>query len=561
MKRVLSSLLAVAMTAALLAAPAQAASYRDVPSGSALAAEVRKASDYGLMQGYTQDRFGYAEKMTRAQFVTVLSRMLFSGSDSSGAISDSMAKTMGVSKNALTAYWSGIEKAAANDVIDTNKAFRPNATVTRGEMAEMLVRALGLKSAASIAVQLQSSRNTAAQAALPFTDVSGSQAGYILVAYDIGMTKGTTATTFSPNASATRAQAAAMLVRIYEKMNQKTSFVHGFYAISSYSQLNLSDRMDAVSAGWSRMTWDGSTALLSTTNANGNEFCVPTGYQEVVEHLASNGTKLHLEVYMDVSDGVRDLLASASGRNQAVEQIIQELTVSYKSIGRNPYSGVTIDFEGLRSASKADFSAFLRELSGALKLMDKTLYVCVSPEIPGSAYYDGYDYRAVAVQADKIILMAHDYDARDMSGFEGTDYYKTAAPAPIGQVYWSLRAVVNEVADDSKIVLGYSCKNVAWRIDSSGKLVSAKPVYPTNDTVLKRLADPTAKRSWSDTYQTSALTYSDESGSCYFLYYQDARSVQTALRATKLLGVNGVSLWRMGTIPNSSSWSWSALLK
>ena len=151
--------------------------------------------------------------------------------------------------------------------------------------------------------------------------------------------------------------------------------------------------------------------------------------------------------------------------------------------------------------------------------------------------------------------MAHDYDARDMSGFLGTDYHKTAVPAPIDQVYWGLRAVVNAVADDSKIVLGYSCKSVAWRIDNNGKLITAKPVYPTNDTVARRLADPATELGWSDAYQTAYAIYTDESGSRYFMYYQDADTVQASLQAAKLLGVTGVSVWRLGTIPNYSAWN------
>ena len=87
--------------------------------------------------------------------------------------------------------------------------------------------------------------------------MAGEEAPYIQIAYTIGMTNGTSATAFSPGSTATRAQAAAMLVRIYEKITAPTGPVHGFYAISSYSQLDLAGDMDAVSAGWSRMTWDG----------------------------------------------------------------------------------------------------------------------------------------------------------------------------------------------------------------------------------------------------------------------------------------------------------------
>ena len=49
MKKILSCLLALALTAALAAPMASAADYADIPEGSALAGEVRKAVEYGLM--------------------------------------------------------------------------------------------------------------------------------------------------------------------------------------------------------------------------------------------------------------------------------------------------------------------------------------------------------------------------------------------------------------------------------------------------------------------------------------------------------------------------------
>ena len=76
MKKLLSCLLALALTAALLVPAASAEGYTDVPAESALAAEVRKAVDYGLMNGYNANTFGYRDSMTRAQFVAVLVRMM-----------------------------------------------------------------------------------------------------------------------------------------------------------------------------------------------------------------------------------------------------------------------------------------------------------------------------------------------------------------------------------------------------------------------------------------------------------------------------------------------------
>ena len=547
MKRVLSWLLAAAMAAALTL-PAAALSFQDVPVNGALTDEVAKASEYGLMGGYSSSYFGYSESITRAQFAAVLMRMMGWEAESASTPSfHDVGKTH--------TWYAQIETVTAHDVVDAGGNFRPGDAITRAEMAEMLVRALGLKSAAK---QVQSTGSGWA----PFLDMPSGKEGYISVAYAIGMTNGFTKTQFGPNASATRGQAAAMLVRIYEKLHQKTDFVHGFYAISSYSQLSTASEMDAVSAGWSRMTWDGSSALLSTTSAGGNEFAIPSGYEEVTNTLETSGVALNLNVFMDASGNVAELLSTAAGRQSAVDQIINELTVSYRAIGKNPYSGVTIDFEGLRSASKADFTAFLqllRQKMDAISGRGLMLYVCVCPVLTGS-YYDGYDYAAIADLADKMIVMAYDYDARSLSGYEGSEYYKTAAPAPLDQIYISLASIVEQVSDPSRVVLGYSAKNVAWKIDANGKLLSGTPVYPDNATVWKRLNQSDTVTGWSAEYQCSYAIYTTESGERYFLWYQDDASVEKALETAKLLGITGISIWRLGNLPSYSGWNWNSLL-
>lgn len=554
MKKLLSSLLAAALTAGLLVPSAGAVDtgFSDVPAESALAGEVRKAVDYGLMNGYDNDTFGYGDSMTRAQFTAVLVRMM--GWDTV------TPQTPTYTDVPASHTWYGvIETAAAHDVADAGGTFRPSDPVTRGEMAELLVRALGLKGAAE-RLNDTSSTYSRIHGGTPFIDLPEGKAGHIAIAYRIGMTNGTSNTTFSPDNTATRAQAAAMLVRIYEKISAPTDFVHGFYAISSYSQLNLAGDMDAVSAGWSRMTWDGETAILRTTSADGNEYAIPSGYEEVTDYLSNQDVPLHLSVFMDGED-LKSLLVSADGRDQAVEQIMNEVTVDYQVIGKNPYSGVTIDFEGLRSAQRADFTAFLTALDAELEALGKDLYVCVSP-ILAEGYdssYSGYDYAAIGDLADKLILMAYDYDARDMRDFVGTTYYRTAATVPMDQVYLGLKLLTDRV-ESEKVLLGFSARATAWQIDGEGNLVSGTPVYPTAETVASRLAQPDTERGWSNAYQQSYAVYRTEDGSRWFLWYQDERSLQAELQTARLLGVTGVSFWRLGTLPTSADWNWNSLL-
>lgn len=547
MKRMMMTGCALALAGALLAAPA--AAYRDIPETSPLASEVELAVNHGLMNGYDEETIGYGDAMTRAQFVTVLCRMLLPETErETGHITPAMQ----VPQGSAQAYYASIDAAAELGWVDTDVPFRPGAAITRGEMAEILVRALGLESATSAR---NSNSMIPSSGVTAFQDLPAGKEGYISVAYDIGLTKGTSATTFSPGATATRAQAAAMLERIYEKLHRKTEFSHGFYAISSYSQMDLAEELDAVSAGWSRMTWDGERALLATTSAHGNEFSVPAGYQEVAETLAGKGVCLNLSVFMDGKD-LGALLSSKQGRAQAVEQIANELTVSYKALGRNPYGGVTIDFEGLGRSSAADFSAFLTELSRQVRDLNKTLYVCVPP--PSSA--GGYDLKTIGALADKVILMAHDYDARSLSGYVGSDAHQDQATVPLGRVYQALRTTVEQV-DPAKVVLALSARNVAWEIDGAGKLVSSQPVAVSGDTVARRLSQPDTKRGWDPEAQQSWASYTTEEGKRYFLWYQDGESVRLELQTARLLDVTGVSLWRLGTIPQYENWTWSASVK
>ena len=539
--RFLALALSAVLTLSLLPISAGAAGFRDVPSGSALAGEVAKANAYGLMSGYSATTFGYADPMTRAQFVTVLSRMMNWGGSTAGGSTQGVTDAMELPAGISDIYFAAISAATRAGAVDTDKPFRPNDAITRAEMSEMLVRALGLGGAA----KLLDGKS------LPFTDVTSRQ-GYIAVAYAIGMTKGMTATTFAPDKSATRAQAAAMLVRIYEKLQTAgKGESHGFYAIS-YSQIQLAEGMDSVSFGWSRMTWADGNAKLATTSAGGNEFCVPSGYETAVKALEQSGTQRNLMVYMDTSAGLNELLSSEAGRTQAVSEIVNEVTVSYRALGRNPYTGVTIDFEGLRSAQKASFTAFLTALQKELKTAGKSLSVCVSPTLTTGAYYDGYDYRAIGRLADKVILMAYDYQARDLSGYLGTEYHKTAAVAPIDQIFASLLDVTDArtgVEDVSKVLLGVQFQSIAWKVDGSGKLLSGTPVYPDEETLAKRLGQSGTVTGWSQDYQCPYIRYTDENGDHWFAFYENGDSLRAKCQAAALLGITGVSYWRLGTIP------------
>ena len=543
-RRVLCLVLVLLLSLSHLPVARSAGLFSDVPASSWATESIQKASEYQLINGIGEGRFGYGATLRRSEFITLLVRLFGWDlpAEAAAPFTDCPADAW---------YTPYLATAAEHGVMPSGGAFRPSESITRMDMAVFFVRALGYDPLVRRAEQYP----------CPFTDVTSNK-GYITLAYDLGLVNGVSATSFAPSMTATREQAAAMLVRVYEKYYHETDFLHGFYAISSYSQLPLTKEMDAVSAGWSRMTLDESGApLLRTTSAAGNDFYVPDGYSSVTSALERQGTPLHLNVYMDTaalspvsgSPALYDLLADPDRRTQAVDAIVEEACVSYRAIGRSPYTGVTIDFEGLKgSAAKANFTAFLQQLSDALHQRGKALYVTVQPALYTGEYYDGYDYRAIGAIADKVILMAHDYAPTTLRGFEGTAYHRNAAPTPIDQVYHSLRAVTDKasgVEDRSKLVFAISCSATAWKVDAQDRLQSPFPLHPDTATVYKRLTQPGTEMGWSDAYRNPYLRYTTEQGESIFLWYEDQRSAAEKVTLAKLFGINAVSFWRLGQIP------------
>jgi hypothetical protein len=537
MKRLSSLLLALLMLLPLLPRAARAAAYPDVPAGSWAQTYIDSARESGLLLGDADGAFGYGRQISRAEFVTVLCRMF----------GWQPLQPEEPSFSDLGGWYDGyVEAALAHGAFDSADVFRPRDAITRREMAVMLVRALGF---GPLAAQVQT-------ASLPFTDVSADR-GYITIAHDIGMVDGMTPDTFVPEGTAKREEAAAMLVRVNTRWTAKTDWLHGFYALSSYSQKELAGAMDAVSYGWSHMTWDGTNAALNTSDG---DWKIPSSYKSIAGYLSDKNVPANLTVAM--LSGCKALLASASGRTQAATQIAAEATRVYDAIGRSPYAGVTIDFEALRSDSKQNFVLFLRELRGLLPA-NLTLYCCVQPLMISGSGYGGYDFRAIGDLCDKVILMAHDYGPSNMNSLIGTAWQYKAAPTPLAQVWCALLQLTDPetgVADVKKVALALSMGNEGWYVDAGDKLADGTKLTPAPSSVRVRMLQSDTVFGFQESSGCAWMRYTLPGDRIVFLWYENEQSVALRLLAARMLGVTGVSMWRLGTIPDYTGWNvWDAV--
>ena len=241
-------LLCALLLAAALPAPVSAAStgFSDVPDTHWAADDIRRAVDLGLFQGQTKTRFGLGQPMTRAAAAVTVCR-LFGWelvTPETGSYTDN--------QDPDAWYYSAVETAYANGAITRQTdTFRPSDPITREELAVMLVRAMGYGTIAGLAQDLP----------MPFRDVT-TNVGYVAMAYELGLVNGTSSTTFSPERTATREQAAVMLMRLYDSYHAASPDKVGI-APTAEGLTDLTG-YDAVAVGSARLIYAGETRLTNT---------------------------------------------------------------------------------------------------------------------------------------------------------------------------------------------------------------------------------------------------------------------------------------------------------
>ena len=172
---------------------------------------INKAVELGLFKGYADGRFGPDDKVTRAQFVTVLYRMSGSPAVTEQAPFSDIGGLSTEFKNAIS--WA-YEKGYVNG--KGNNRFDPNGNVTREEAMKILFFYDGGVSGTEI--MFTSIYDGA------FTD-SGKISAWAKSAVYWGvyheLISGTTATTITPGGTATRVQLAKILTSYMEQGGSK----------------------------------------------------------------------------------------------------------------------------------------------------------------------------------------------------------------------------------------------------------------------------------------------------------------------------------------------------
>jgi len=167
--------------------------------------DVEKLAGMMIVKGTGADKFEPTRAITRAEFAALIARSL--GLATSGT-------TDKFSDVASSAWYAGAVAAAAEAGIvngDTAGTFRPNAVITRQELAAMVVRAMKF---AGKEVTLTDAQVSEALAAYTDADKLGWAKAEVAAAISAGIVKGQSATSVAPLATSNRAEAATMVIRL-----------------------------------------------------------------------------------------------------------------------------------------------------------------------------------------------------------------------------------------------------------------------------------------------------------------------------------------------------------
>ncbi|MCX8130677.1 MAG: glycosyl hydrolase family 18 protein [Clostridia bacterium] len=531
--------------------------FSDVPKNSISYKAIHNLRAMNVFEAAANNKFGYGKPITKSEFISIIVKLMKCPlyKPEKGSFSDNQNKNK--------AYFSYIETALKYGIIKKDSpTVRPVSYLTREEMAVMLVRYMGYD---TLAVQKSISSEK------PFSDITRN-AGYISIARDFGIVGAKSGTSYAPNETVKKEDAALYLFSAYEKINSKIKEMNAFYALNAFRQKDMIKSLSSVSFGWSRLEYDkdNKKVFLNMEDNDNADFYLPEGFSipfnTAREYTATTQLSIYASqetlVWNDEKNSYTGLLELAlsdkESRKSIVESIIEKIVLTKDDNASISFDGVVIDFECLKGKKLRDnFNSFITELKPELKRLNKKLYVAVHPKRKNQSYYDGYDYKTIGNISDKVILMAHDYNATSLTETDMKNNYTLTPLTPIDEIYYALKAITDKkdgVADVNKIWLQISFGTAQWQ-SKDNSVINKNAKTPSYEQIRDRIINKDNMKnvtiSYSKIFENPYVKYYNEKENIHNrIWYEDSRSVIAKIKLAKMFGIKGISLWRLGNIPD-----------
>jgi len=231
----------------------------------------------------------------------------------------------------------------------------------------------------------------------------------------------------------------------------------------------------------------------------------------------SDGTRWYI-------DELGLMLANPKARAEGVAQL-----VAHVAGARRP--GLVLDFEEVPPERQRDFTAFVRELAGALHRSGAQLMVSLPAADPG------YEYKAIGREADAVMLMNYD------------QHWLTSPPGPIAAQDWFVRNVETTLQSvpREKLVMAVAGYAYDWTLPKPHEQAETRAQAMSFQEALVTALESEATVELDPDSLNPHFDYGDENGRTHQVWLTDAVTAYNELRACDDAGIRGAVLWRLGS--------------
>ncbi|WP_244898142.1 S-layer homology domain-containing protein [Paenibacillus xylanexedens] len=451
--------------------------------------------------------------------------------------------------------------------------FEPKKAVTRAEFATFAVRLLGLKS-------VKNNIN-------PYQDISMNAwyYGNVAAMTNLFILEGKGQGTFQPNASITREEAAALLVRMLKQQPVETSLLSSTYFdaadisdwarpyVQTVYQLGLMRGSGGVFRPHDQVTREEAAVMLdailqkktwSEQLQRGDELGVQLGWQynsttaefkKQVEQSEVNTLVprwFFLNSSMNVTDHADPALiswASATDRqlwpllgNRSDSALTHQMLSSSANraavisqvaayVKTYKLDGINVDFENVDPADREGLTAFVTSLTATLHALGAVVSVDVSPDL-GTDWTDAFDYAKLGAVSDYMVLMGYE------EHWNGDP--KAGSVASLPWVEKALDTMLSEVVR-AKTILALPLYTRDW---SSVNPATSSWDITLADQGMRAHATGSVRR-WDASLVQYIIGY-NSNGKPRYIWAEDSRSLSAKVLMSEQRQIAGLAYWYMG---------------
>lgn len=471
--------------------------------------EIIDLYDKKILTGTSGRSFSPAASMTRAEFVTVLDRLL--GLEQ---VASPITPFTDVAKKAW--YYGWIQAAVQLGIADGVSAslFAPAKPVSRQEAAVLLSRILKKQNNDTDVITGFADGARIAAWARPSAAAMRS----------LGLMNGDSNGFFRPEDPITRQETAVMIHRVLQNVKWAAELA--------------SKPKESIKLGWqyAQTTQQYENNILqSNVNTLSPRWFFIEASGELSDHadpsLTAWAKKHNKKVWALVGNrSNRDMTHQLLSKSASRSALVSKLAAYAQKYG---IDGLNIDFENVAPQDRAALTAFATELAKKLKAMNVTLSIDVSPD-RGTDWTDAFDYAALGAQADYIVLMGYD---------EHWGGSPVAGPnASLGFDEAAINKLVKAVPRE-KVILALPFYNRDWDLKKDGSVESSEFItLGQQNTIMGKYA---IKPKWDAKLGQYTAAYM-KNGVKHQIWVEDGRSLSAKYKLAAEAKLAGLAYWYIG---------------